>query len=315
MVPVMDTLLYIGAPLDRAAHLRRDAHAMAELFASSRRKVLPLWHELSLLDDGDSRAVVLTGTEAAMVLDLARDVVFLGLDRDGAPMLAADLSGAAVEPAAPEPQLGLPGRWAALRGAGPAMLREDAALMAYARAMLMWVRRTRFCGHCGAPTEPREGGQVRACLDPHCGTLHYPRTDPAVIMLVADGDRVLLHRQHGWSEGMWSILAGFVEPGETLEETVAREVREETGIVVAGATYAGCQPWPFPSSLMVGFTARAAGGTLTVCTKELEDARWFSRHELATLFADGHRAAGGLFLPWRGTIARRMLDDWLAAGP
>lgn len=308
----MDSLLYTAVPLDRAVHLRRDEHALAELFASPRRRVLPVWHELSLIAEDGAHAVALAGTEAAMVLGLAGDVVFLGLGRDGAPVLAADLSGAAVEQTAPAPELGLPGRWSGLRAAGPALLREDAGLLAYARAMLMWARRTRFCGHCGAPTEAREGGHVRACLDTHCGTHHYPRTDPAVIMLVEDGDRVLLHRQHGWAEGMWSILAGFVEPGETLEEAVAREVHEETGIAVADVAYAGCQPWPFPSSLMVGFTARAVGGTLSVCAKELEDARWFTRGEVTRLFADGHRDAGGLFLPWHGTIARRMLDDWLA---
>jgi NAD+ diphosphatase len=306
----MDSLLYTAVPLDRAAHLRRDEQVMARLAASPTRRVLPCWRDLSLIADDGVRAVAVTGTEAAMVLDLAGEVVFLGLDGHGAPVLAADLSSAAVEQTAPAPVLGLPGQWTALRGAGPSLLREDAAVLAFGRAMLIWARRTRFCGTCGGPTAPREGGHVRACLDPHCGTQHHPRTDPAVIMLVEEGDSVLLHRQHGWPEGMWSILAGFVEPGETLEEAVIREVHEETGITVEGVAYAGCQPWPFPSSLMVGFTARANGGTLVPCSQELEDARWFGRNEINRMFDDSHRDGGGLFLPWHGTIARRMLDFW-----
>lgn len=301
------TMHYSAAPLDRAAHLRRDDQTMARLLADPRRRVIPLWRDLSLVLS--ERAILAGGTEAAMLLDLADTVVFLGLSGD-VPVLAADISAVEAD-ATGRPGLGLAGTWAPLRAAGPSLAAGDAGLLAYGRGLLEWHRRARFCGQCGAPTESRQGGHVRACLDPHCGAQHYPRTDPAVIMLVEDGDRVLLHRQHGWPAGMWSILAGFVEPGETLEEAVAREVLEETGIRVDRVAYAGCQPWPFPSSLMIGFTARAVGGTLAPCPHELEDARWFSRAELDARFDDRHRQdGGGLFLAHPVTIARRVLEAW-----
>lgn len=303
----MTQLMYCGIGFDRAAHLRRDAEAMTALRASPARRVIPHWRDLSLV--ADNCAVMLTGTQAAMVMDLADEVAFLGM-ADGAPVLAADISGVAPDEAG-FPALGLDGQWVPLRTTAPGMLHHESGLVAYARAILGWLRRTRFCSACGAPTESREGGHVRQCLDSHCGAQHYPRTDPAVIMLVEDDGKVLLHRQPAWPPGMWSILAGFVEPGETLEEAVAREVLEETGIIAGDIRYAGTQPWPFPSSLMIGFTAKALGGTLVPCAHELEDARWFSRTDLARDFNDSHRRdGGGLFLANPGTIARKMLDEW-----
>jgi NAD+ diphosphatase len=306
----MNTLMYCAVQLDRATHLRRDAEAVTRLTADPRRRVIPYWRDLSLV--AGPRATLLTGVEAAMVIDLADEVVFLGLDATGDPVLAADISGVTPDEAG-FPALGLDGQWVPLRTTGPSLLRPDAALAAYARALLGWARKNRFCGSCGAPTEAREGGHLRQCLDTHCGAQHYPRTDPAVIMLVEDGERLLLHRQPAWPPGMWSILAGFVEPGETLEEAVAREVLEETGIVTGGIRYAGTQPWPFPSSLMIGFMARATGGTLKPCAHELEDARWFTRAELDRDFDDASRhSGGGLFLAHPGTIARKMIEDWRA---
>ncbi|HSV30338.1 MAG TPA: NAD(+) diphosphatase [Candidatus Omnitrophota bacterium] len=305
----MIPLFYSAIPIDRAGHLRRDAQAMTGLLADPRRIVIPYWRELSLV--APPKGLSFTGVQAAMLLDLADEVAFLGLAADGAPVLAADISGVAPEADGAGPGLGLGGQWLALRTIVPAMDHGDSGLLAYARGLLGWLRRSRFCGSCGGPTEAREAGHVRACLDPHCGAQQYPRTDPAVIMLVEDGERVLLHRQHAWPAGMWSILAGFVEPGETLEEAVAREVFEETAITVADVRYAGSQPWPFPSSLMVGFTARATGIDLVPCPEELEDARWFSRAEIDRDFSDAHRHDGsGPFLANPGTIARQMLEAW-----
>ena len=143
----------------------------------------------------------------------------------------------------------------------------DGGLIAFAVAMGNWHRRHRFCANCGAPTEPREGGLVRVC--PVCGAQHHPRTDPVVIMLVIDGDRALLGRQAAWPAGRYSALAGFVEPGESLEESVAREVREEAGVRVDEVTYISSQPWPFPASLMLGFTCRYAGGEPVAADGEL----------------------------------------------
>ena len=186
---------------------------------------------------------------------------------------------------------------------------EDANLIATARAMATWHRNHRHCGRCGAPTEVRDAGHLRRCTE--CSFEIFPRTDPAVIMLVHDGgDRCLLGRQASWPPGVYSTLAGFVEPGESLEMAVAREVQEETGVKVTSAHYHSSQPWPFPTSIMLGFWARAdyADGALAQ-DDELEDARWFSRRELPDLMATKE-----VRLPPPMSIARRLLDDWLGDG-
>jgi NAD+ diphosphatase len=169
-----------------------------------------------------------------------------------------------------------------------------------------WHRRHPRCSVCGEPTDAAEAGYVRIC--PSCGATHHPRTDPVVIMLVTDGDRVLLGRQARWPPGRYSALAGFVEPGETLEEAVAREVREEAGVEVRDPHYVSSQPWPFPSSLMLGFTAEYAGGEAATRDDELEDVRWFSRSELEVIRAG---RSDGLGLPPPIAIARRLIDGWL----
>ncbi len=294
--------------LDRAHHLRRDA---ASLAADHRLGVVPLWRDLTLVAGEPPRAVVATGDAAVRLLAAASVPVFLGMDGDR-PLFAADLSGLPGDEAGPE--LGLPPmaarRFISLRGLGHLLPEWDGALLTYARAMVLWHRRHRFCGACGGITASSEGGHLRVCAA--CGEQSYPRTDPAVIMLVADGERVLLHRQRAWPAGMWSCLAGFVEPGETLEEAVSREVREESGVVVDDIRYVASQPWPFPASLMVAFTARAAGGRLAPDTGEIEDARWFSRADLAR-FDDRFRGtADGPFLARPGTVARRLVDGWTA---
>lgn len=304
----MSPILYTAVPLDRAHALRRDPETLAALLAGSEKLVVPLWHELSLV--ADHAGVLLAGTQAAEAIDLAGHTAFLGL-AEGRPVFAADLSAVAAEADGAAPALGFPGRWANLRNAGPFLPQGEGGILAYARGLLVWHRHAQFCGRCGAPTEARDGGHMRVCLDSSCAAMSYPRTDPAVIMLVTDGERVLLHRQPAWPAGMWSVLAGFVEPGEALEDAVVREVFEETGIQVADVAYAGSQPWPFPSSLMIGFTARAVGGTLIPDPHELEDARWFTRADIARDFSDDHRDGQGPFLARPGTIARKLLDGWL----
>jgi NAD+ diphosphatase len=196
-----------------------------------------------------------------------------------------------------------------LRAFGALLDRRDGSLLAYAKAMMHWHSRHRFCGVCGSPTVPVEAGHVRHCTNAACKTSHFPRTDPAVIMLVTDGENCLLGRQKIWPAGMYSTLAGFVEPGESLEEAVAREVYEEAGIEIDCVTYHSSQPWPFPASIMLGFHAAAKTRDIRVDGAELEDARWFSRDWLRRT-EDGPEFRK----PRKDSIARRLLEDWLQQG-
>jgi NAD+ diphosphatase len=190
-----------------------------------------------------------------------------------------------------------------LRPLLPELPASEGAILACARALIVWRARHRHCGVCGAPTAARSAGHALACTSTECGAEFFPRIDPAVIVLVSDGDHALLGRQASWPAGRYSCLAGFVEAGETLEDTVAREVFEEAGVRVDGVRYQASQPWPFPSSLMLGFQATATRGPVQL-DGELEDARWFSAAELA--------ARGPGTLPARHTIARRLVEDWYA---
>ena len=178
----------------------------------------------------------------------------------------------------------------------------SSSMLAYARAMMGWRQRHRFCGLCGAPTRSAQAGHVLLCTDETCSNEIFPRTDPAVIMLVVDGERCLLGRQASWPHGVFSTLAGFVEPGESLEDAVRREVGEETSIEVGLCCYSSSQPWPFPSSLMLGFHAEYAGGEVQVDGSELEEARWLTRQEILDRTVR---------LPPPLSIARRLIDDWL----
>jgi NAD+ diphosphatase len=197
--------------------------------------------------------------------------------------------------------------WEDLRRAGPLSQRTLASHLAYARGLFYWHQRHRFCGSCGSPTHVAQAGHMRQCSNGACGELQFPRTDPAVIMLIHDGERCLLAHHARLKEGMYSTLAGFVEPGETLEQAVRREVMEEAGIEVGEVTYAGSQPWPFPSSLMLGFYGRAQSEKITIAEDELTDAQWFSRKDL-----NGFKEAGR-FLPSADSIARNLIEYWLKA--
>lgn len=199
-------------------------------------------------------------------------------------------------------------RFEDLRRAGPLSQRTEASQLAYARGLMYWHNRHRFCGACGSPTESRHAGHMRQCLNPACGLEHFPRTDPAVIMLITHGDKCLLGRHERLKEGMYSTLAGFVEPGETLEDAVRREVREEAGIKVGKVTYAASQPWPFPTSLMLGFYGEAETTEISFEDDELEDAQWFSRDDLI------HFATQGKSLPSHDSIARNLIEHWIKAG-
>ena len=190
-----------------------------------------------------------------------------------------------------------------LRPLSPLIRGDEAGLLAYARALSIWRARHRYCSVCGAATIPQRAGHSMCCSREGCAQEFFPRIDPAIIVLITDGERALLGRQATWPPGRYSTIAGFVEPGESLEDAVAREVMEETGVAVTGARYDSSQPWPFPASIMIGFRAWAHPGSAIKCTGELEDARWFSREEI--------RAGGVALLPSAYSISFRLIAAWM----
>lgn len=192
-----------------------------------------------------------------------------------------------------------------LRKVGSLSARDEAAQLAYGRGLMFWHARHQFCGTCGSPTEMRDAGHMRTCLNPKCNLEHFPRTDPAVIMLVHKGDKCLLATHGRLKKGTYSTLAGFVEPGETLEHAVRREVLEEAGIKVGEVRYAGSQPWPFPTALMMGFYATAESTEISLDDDELLDAQWFTRHDLRN-FSSNDRS-----LSSKDSIARCLIEGWL----
>jgi NAD+ diphosphatase len=197
-----------------------------------------------------------------------------------------------------------------------ALDRDEAGLLAYARALVTWRGRHQFCGKCGSPTEARQSGHAVTCSDAECATETFPRIDPAIIVLITDGERCLLGRQASWRPGWYSTIAGFVEAGESLEDAVAREVLEETGIHVEHVEYHSSQPWPFPQSLMLGFVARASTTDIFRTDNELEDARWFTRAEIASGFPltpPPISISGCLIQDWYDSDAVRPLSQEPAA--
>jgi NAD+ diphosphatase len=287
---------FAGGRLDRAGPRRDDARWLAERREDPASRGVLATSEGVLVRDGATPALIALGE-----LPADAELVLLGVDGAGAAVFAADPG--AERAAALAPDAALRG----LRDVAAEAAQADAGLLAYATGLLNWHRRHRFCANCGAPTAMGEAGHVRVC--PQCGAEHHPRTDPVVITLVHDGDeRVLLGRQPTWPAGRYSTLAGFVEPGESLEEAVVREIGEEAAVAVADVRYRSSQPWPFPASLMLGFEAAYAGGEAHPHDHELEDVRWVSRAELERAVA----GEGPLLLPPPLAIARRLIEGWLA---
>ncbi len=295
---------YASSGLDRVSHLRRDTTWLAARLADAHCRVQPVWRSRNFIIHGDHPAA--GWLPVAMLrdqLDAGATLALLGIF-EGVPHFAIDLS--ALENPLALPGIAGLGEFLDLRRVGPALGHADGGLLAYARGILHWHSRHRFCGVCGSPTRATDAGHQRRCADPACNASHFPRTDPAVIMLVHRGDRCLLGRQPQFPPGMHSTLAGFVEPGESLEDAVAREVQEETGILVDDVRYHSSQPWPFPASIMLGFHARAVTDEVLVDTNELESAAWFERDWILN-----HVADDDFRLPRPDSIARRLVEDWL----
>ena len=305
-IPASRPNAYTGSPLDRAALLRDDADWIQQALADPDTLFAPVWRSKSLMkgvEDGHPEAVLLTGAAAGAVRMQDGPWAFLGL-WDERPVFGVDCS------AAEDPLPLLPdgmGAFADLRQVAGLLPPGEASVLAHARGLMHWRTRHRFCGACGALCAPRSAGHVMVCAA--CNSQHFPRTDPAVIMLVVKGDRCLLgHSQRFPNTTMYSTLAGFVEPGESLEEAVRREVKEEAGVEVGDVLYHSSQPWPFPSSIMLGFHAEGLTEDIRIDTSELRDARWFSKDQLRN-----HRALG-FSLPRVDSIARRLIEDWMEAG-
>ncbi|MFJ6200215.1 NAD(+) diphosphatase [Micromonospora sp. NPDC092111] len=297
-------LAYGGGRIDRAGASRSDPEWVTAQLATPASRVLPLWRDRCLVA-ADRSPVRLTVAAATELLAAADGPVLLGLDGPTA-LFAADLS------AHPEADaVRLAGATAAVdvRALVGTLDAAEAATQAYARGMLQWHRSHRHCGSCGAATTPRDGGHVRACTGPGCGRLHFPRIEPAIIVLVESApDRCLLARHAGADEGGYSLLAGFVEVGESLEDAVRREMAEEAGVTVGAVRYQGSQAWPFPAGLMVGFRATAATEEIRVDGVELLEARWFTRAELR------QRRDAGLPLGRVDAIDHHLFESWLAEG-
>jgi NAD+ diphosphatase len=304
-IPASRPNAYTGSPLDRASGQREDADFIAAALASPAALFIPVWRSRSLLrgvEGGTPEAVLLSGEAARAVRMADGPWAFLGL-WDGQPVFAVDCSGAEDPlPLLPEGM----GAFHDLRSVAGLLPPGEASMLAHARGLLHWRIRHRFCGVCGGACAPRSAGNAMACTA--CGAQHFPRTDPAVIMLVTDGARALLgHSTRFPNSTMYSTLAGFVEPGESLEEAVRREVLEETGIRVGAVHYHSSQPWPFPASIMLGFHAEALSEAITIDPEELADARWFTRDQIR------HPEQHGFALPRLDSIARRLIEDWLEA--
>lgn len=318
-----ETVTFGGAGRDRAAALRNRPGAAAAALADPAAAVLPVWRGKPLVaGEGRDRLGLLPAGHVALAR-AAEPPVFLGHGGgpggDG-PRFAADLS--AWEPAGLDaaaaaaffdpteqthPALPPDHRFAELRGVMTRLAPPEAELAATAKALLGWHATHRFCARCGAASAPAAAGWQRTC--PGCGAHHFPRTDPVVIMLVTSGNAVLLGRAPVWPEGMYSLLAGFVEPGETVEAAVRREVAEETGVAVGRVRYLASQPWPYPASLMIGCAAEALSTAISRDPEELDDALWLPREEMLAALAGGHPR---IRPPRQGAIARFLIEAWLA---
>ncbi len=300
---------FTGMALDRASTERKDREWVRARLRDPGARVIAAGKDGVLVAGADAPELV----RARVHNDALAEPILLGLD-GGVPLFALDLDAPARDDAAPgDPapeahRASVDGdRFMSLREAGALMGPAEAGLAAYVMALLNWHRRHRFCANCGNATEVAEAGYTRHC--PRCGADHFPRTDPVVIMTVAHEDRLLLGRRAGWPPGRLSVLAGFVSPGESAEEAVTREVQEESGISARDPVFVASQPWPFPSSLMLGFHAVSDGGEPRATDGELEEVGWFSRDGIQEAIDGGDP---GFQLPPPVSIARFLIDRWAA---
>lgn len=290
---------FTGAPLDRAGHHRRDAAWLAAALDAADTLILP-FHQQQPFVTEEAGVVApgwLTAHARTRIAPADAGTLFLGVN-------AAGLAHFAIDVADPSRLEGL-GRFDDLRALGSRLSRDDLATLGPAKAVFEWHVKNGYCANCGGPTLVVEAGWKREC--PRCSAEHFPRVDPVCIMVPTFGDKCLLGRQKVWPRGMFSALAGFIEPGEAIEEAVARETHEEAGLIVKQVTMHSTQPWPFPHSLMIGVLCEVENDSETVDTFELESVRWFTRDEAKLLIAGKHPDA---FAPPSFAIAHQLLKTW-----
>jgi NAD+ diphosphatase len=294
---------FSGDPLDRANNERRNPEWIEQKLASPETRYLPFWqlNPLSTLDD-EPQLMWLDRSVLAHVAEKDPPVL-LGMMGEVA-HFAVDVSPLAD----PIVELGIQGGAFNDTRALATRIGGDAGTVAHGRQVVDWHNRHRFCPRCGQPTEPRDAGAFRKCTV--CEADHFPRTDPVVIMVVWSGDRCILGRQKAWAPGFYSALAGFIDQGETIEEAVRREVKEEVGLSVDRVLYRQSQPWPFPSSLMIGCFAHATSESENVDAFELDGARWFTRDEIRAALADPSLEKHGFSVPGYVAIAHHIIKDW-----
>lgn len=286
--------VFAGAFTDRLAQMRKDEHWLQRALLSTDARFMPIYRSKALLTTSPPAAALLRREELAPFTPDVSETIFLGRFRKHR-CFAFDVGRHDDAPAFPR------GAFHPLRYAGTLLPLDEASLAAYALAMVLWHRRHRHWGRCGSPTRNLAAGHLRVCTLTQCARQQFPRVDPAVIVLVHDADSCLLGRQPTWDTGRYSTIAGFVEPGESLEDAVKREVLEETNIKVGEIQYHSSQPWPFPSALMLGFTAEALSREIELIDGELEDAQWFTREQIRT---------GEISLPTPLSIAYRLIEHW-----
>ncbi len=294
---------FAGNLLDRRSDLRLETDWLAERKLDPATTLVALWNGQPLLEDRDD-GLALARLEPKLGFELAgsdETVLFLGLDGEDA-VFAIDLVGEADPAAGP---LEGRGKFQDLRFAGGQMSPQDAGIAATAKAVFEWRRRHGFCAACGQPSQPSDGGWKRVC--PACKVEHFPRTDPVTIMLPTFKDHCLLGRQAAWPKGRFSCLAGFMEPGESIEAACAREVKEEAGLTVVSVRYHSSQPWPFPTNLMIGLIAEASDQNAQPDQTELEEVRWFSRTEMSALLKGD---LDGMGVPPPFAIAHQLMKAW-----
>ncbi len=289
--------VFAGAFVDRSGHRRKDPEWLKAAADNPATRFIPVWGDKCLAAGEPFRTVLLGRAEVADFLP-TEDLIFLGMYQ-GQPAFAVGIDDSIDAPFTDA------GDFHDLRYLGNVLPVDEANLVAHARALVLWHGLQKHCGVCGSLSRAESGGNTRICSSNDCGVQMFPRVDPAIIVLVSNGEQCLLGRQPAWPEGRYSTIAGFVEPGESLEDAVRREVAEETNIEIGDVHYHSSQPWPFPSSLMLGFSAVANSADILLNDGELEDAQWFTRKELRSGFPK---------LPYRLSIARRLVDNWLQSG-